>query len=474
MFKRIVCVLFSCLLIFSMAIPTFAAETDGDTFALPSDGVMSWTIGENTYELFFGSYRYYNNEDRYQLSLVVPMYYCTDGISTMIFTNGSYTVSNSYTRYLLLTENGTVIDKFDVASYSNEVNSGVYTSFSNNTTISGLSFASVSSLQSTLDYSKTALYYVEDELTDLSTAENIFSVVDDSGGGGTVTPGGGSFTQNEKNVLFELLSSIANHIENIANNIGSYFSDLDISLGSRLDKLIELFEMDGEGETTGRNFWDMIASVFDTVFGGFFDTVSDLAKDVTDFFTNFTTNVTTLLETVFSEFFETVRTISTNITDFFTTFFTELFNTIENVVRYLFVPPAGYFDGKVTEFKEQVPFVGVVSDFSEEFFGYFERQGYAEAPAITVDLSLAEGKYNYGFGHVTILDLSWYGRYKPFVDMFLSTILWITYLWLLYKRLPDIIYGAGAITESAAQFSGVNVEYETAKYRREYRRSHHK
>lgn len=289
----------------------------------------------------------------------------------------------------------------------------------------------------------------------------------------------GGFTAAEKATLFEWLekiwTEIVNGFNSLSGNIGSYFESLGNMLAEKLDTLIQLFEMaDESGETTGRNFWDMITSVFDTVFGGFFDTVSNLASDVTDFFSNFTTNVTSLLESVFSDFFETVQSISDDITSFFETFFTELFNTIENVVQYLFVPPSGYFDGKVNEFKEQVPFVGVVTDFTGELFGYFERQGYSDAPVITVDLSAAEGKYNYGFGSVTVLDLSWYDRYKPFVDMFLSTILWITYLWLLYKRLPDIIYGAGAITESAAQFSGVNVEGQTKMYRREYRRSHHK
>ena len=70
----------------------------------------------------------------------------------------------------------------------------------------------------------------------------------------------------------------------------------------------------------------------------------------------------------------------------------------------------------------------------------------SEVPQITINLANAEGKYNYGTNG-KVLDMSWYSRYKPTVDKIIIAFCYINFIWLLFKRLPDIIAGAGAITE---------------------------
>lgn len=43
--------------------------------------------------------------------------------------------------------------------------------------------------------------------------------------------------------------------------------------------------------------------------------------------------------------------------------------------------------------------------------------------------------------------MSWYSRYKPIGDGIFLSFAYIFFIWNLYKRLPDIINGAGMVTE---------------------------
>ena len=45
------------------------------------------------------------------------------------------------------------------------------------------------------------------------------------------------------------------------------------------------------------------------------------------------------------------------------------------------------------------------------------------------------------FGGYTALDLSWYAPYKPTVDAILSGFFWLSYIYMLFKKLPGIIHG---------------------------------
>lgn len=67
-----------------------------------------------------------------------------------------------------------------------------------------------------------------------------------------------------------------------------------------------------------------------------------------------------------------------------------------------------------------------------------------EIPKITINLDNVESKYNYG-DTALVLDMSWYGRYKPFVDTIIIAFSYLGFIWLVFKRLPDIISGAGMI-----------------------------
>lgn len=51
-------------------------------------------------------------------------------------------------------------------------------------------------------------------------------------------------------------------------------------------------------------------------------------------------------------------------------------------------------------------------------------------------------------GTVTVVDFSWYDNYREFGDNVICIFCYLGFLWNIFKRLPDIIQGAGASSYS--------------------------
>lgn len=85
----------------------------------------------------------------------------------------------------------------------------------------------------------------------------------------------------------------------------------------------------------------------------------------------------------------------------------------------------------------------MVAETFDSIVHYFSDALYNEAPVVYMNFDLAESEYDYG-GYAVALDMNWYARYKPIVDVFLSA--WIIFLYTvrLYFKLPDIINGVGS------------------------------
>lgn len=64
-------------------------------------------------------------------------------------------------------------------------------------------------------------------------------------------------------------------------------------------------------------------------------------------------------------------------------------------------------------------------------------------------------KSKYYTGPLTILDLSWYAPYKEFGDTVICVFAYSTFLWEIFKRLPDIISGAGASSYSVSMVNDI-------------------
>lgn len=119
---------------------------------------------------------------------------------------------------------------------------------------------------------------------------------------------------------------------------------------------------------------------------------------------------------------------------------------ILNGIRSLFVPDTEFITDKVDAIKEKFGFIENIKSAWNSISNIITSEN-EEIPKIEIDLSKAEGKYNYG-GKVLALDLTWYSRFKPTVDLIIIAFSYISFTFLVFKRLPDIISGAGAVTKT--------------------------
>lgn len=113
---------------------------------------------------------------------------------------------------------------------------------------------------------------------------------------------------------------------------------------------------------------------------------------------------------------------------------------IANVLKFLFIPSDDYFDNKINPIKDKFAFVNDIIDTIDIISDFFNSTDFDEAPSIRINLGSANSKYNYG-GSTSAIDLSWYADYKPSVDLIMSSILWVFFIWQVFIKLPGIISG---------------------------------
>lgn len=114
---------------------------------------------------------------------------------------------------------------------------------------------------------------------------------------------------------------------------------------------------------------------------------------------------------------------------------------IADAIAGIFVPDAALVNEITGTFSAKFGFVETLKTIGDDLFGMTPS---TEPPVVWIHLEDAEGKYTYG-GTVKALDMSWYQRYKADMDRILGGFLWLAYLWLLFRRLPDILGGAGLV-----------------------------
>lgn len=121
---------------------------------------------------------------------------------------------------------------------------------------------------------------------------------------------------------------------------------------------------------------------------------------------------------------------------------------IKNVLLDIFIPSDGFLDKKIEELRSNFAFADSIIGTANILFDFFKTTIFDTPPRLDIDLSSTEGKYNYG-NMAIALDMSWYARYKPSVDIIFSGILWVVFIWNTFKTLPSIINGVGGQVVSA-------------------------
>ena len=119
---------------------------------------------------------------------------------------------------------------------------------------------------------------------------------------------------------------------------------------------------------------------------------------------------------------------------------------IKNVLIEIFVPSEDFLSEKIEYLKNKFGIVDSIISTIDIFSQFFENVGTGTPPKIEMNFSSAKSKTKYG--NTVTIDFSWYAQFKPTVDTMLSSIIWVMFVWRTFKRLPNIISGAGGDTNS--------------------------
>lgn len=141
---------------------------------------------------------------------------------------------------------------------------------------------------------------------------------------------------------------------------------------------------------------------------------------------------------------DAIANIGTIIRDAFAT----LKDLIVDVLETVFVPDLSELGDVVDVYSNKFGWVSDLYLFVKDILNSLRCD---VPPKIPIDLGDAESPngYNYG-GETYVLDMTWYARYKDTVDFMLSGILWLFFIWRMFKRIPDILAGVGIETEYAS------------------------
>lgn len=105
----------------------------------------------------------------------------------------------------------------------------------------------------------------------------------------------------------------------------------------------------------------------------------------------------------------------------------------------LFLPSEDYLTDKFLSVLGEFTFARPIVD-SVDYITDILDMPDTEPPVIYLHLEDSRGSYDFG-GAVPFIDMRWYAEFKPLGDMFISSVLWVLFLWRLFVKLPGIVSG---------------------------------
>lgn len=135
----------------------------------------------------------------------------------------------------------------------------------------------------------------------------------------------------------------------------------------------------------------------------------------------------------------------------------KLLGGLSDLLKGLFVPRDGYFQERIDEIRSEFVLMDSVMATVDEIQSFFNESSFDEAPKISINMGNSRGQFNYGKTSYA-LDLSWYKEYKPSVDIILSGIMWLFFIWRVFIGLPSILGGVGTSISFATDVQEANLK----------------
>lgn len=181
--------------------------------------------------------------------------------------------------------------------------------------------------------------------------------------------------------------------------------------------------------------------------------ISGLKTSFSDNLASLKSGFDTALSSLGSVFTSAIDTVVSKISNFFENFY----SLLQELLIYLFVPEEEYFQERTERILQKFDFAESVYDTAQVFVNFINTNDFGKAPVITIDLSNATGKYNYGTSSLCF-DMSFFAPYKPISDVILSGFMWLVFAWNTFRDLPGIINGVGAAGHASAKIMSVEVD----------------
>lgn len=130
----------------------------------------------------------------------------------------------------------------------------------------------------------------------------------------------------------------------------------------------------------------------------------------------------------------------------------KIIEKVQAFTEEYFLPDEENIQRHIDDIREEFGFIDSMTGYGEHILNFLQSASGTKAPVIQIDLSEKGGEYSWG-SETIIIDFKWYTPYKPMVDNIVAGIIWLTWLWHMYKRIPEIIHGQGMTTAHVIDLS---------------------
>lgn len=176
-----------------------------------------------------------------------------------------------------------------------------------------------------------------------------------------------------------------------------------------MEGLVSPFEILAQGIVNLSNFFSDIL--------GFINPTSDnfILKPIIDFFSNLISYVNPLSENFLGK---------------------KLIELFSDLLKYLFVPTQDQFSEINDKFNEKFGFFEQVKELVSNLFSYHDTSSYS------LNNDYPSWDITYEGVTVSIIDFSLFDEYRGLVHSIIIGVMYISFLWRLYRRLPGVINSA--------------------------------
>lgn len=206
----------------------------------------------------------------------------------------------------------------------------------------------------------------------------------------------------------------------------------------------------GNGNDTERtNFFTSIINSLSSWFSGLTQGVADGFSSIGEFLGNILDFLNPASENFFGkQFLNALGSILDFLNPFSENFFgTKIVNAIGDLLKSLFVPSEESIKNLRDTFNDKMGFVDKINIFINSVKDMINN--ITTSPSITIDVP----DNDYGINEITVIDLTWYAKFKPYGDMVITGFAYIMFIWHMYNALPNILNGVSSVTSDFIKIS---------------------